>query len=122
MNNGSLAPYINSKRRDKLYIISEILEITKDGTLKTQIMYRANLSFTQLNDYLKFMLGINLLEKVTKDNKPAYKPSTKGLDFLRRYQEITEILKPENVNEEKIKALVVDDSGSVKVRQVNSNK
>jgi predicted transcriptional regulator len=42
-----------SKRRDKLYIIAEILEIAKEGTLKTQIMYRANLSFTQLNDYLK---------------------------------------------------------------------
>ena len=50
------------KRRDKLYIIAEILEIAKEGILKTQIMYRANLSFTQLNEYLKFMLKINLLE------------------------------------------------------------
>jgi hypothetical protein len=30
------------KRRDKLYIIAEILEIAKEGVLKTQIMYRAN--------------------------------------------------------------------------------
>ena len=42
----------SSKRRDRLYIIAEILEIAREGTLKTQVMYRANLSFTQLNDYL----------------------------------------------------------------------
>jgi predicted transcriptional regulator len=52
----------SSKRRDKLSIISEILEIAKEGTLKTQIMYKANLSFAQLNDYLKFMVKTSLLQ------------------------------------------------------------
>ena len=37
------------KRRDRLYILAEILAIAKNGYLKTQIMYRANLSFAQLN-------------------------------------------------------------------------
>jgi predicted transcriptional regulator len=85
-----------SKRRDKLYIISEILEIAKDGTLKTQVMYRANLSFTQLNDYLGFMLKINLLEKEIVNDKDVYKATEKGLDFLQRYREITEMLRSEN--------------------------
>ena len=85
-----------SKRRDKLYIIAEVLEIAKEGTLKTQIMYRANLSFTQLNDYLKFMLKINLLDKVMHNDKEVYKATEKGLDFLQRYREITELLKTEN--------------------------
>lgn len=40
------------KRRDKLDIMAEILDITREETLKTQVMYRANLSFTQLNNYL----------------------------------------------------------------------
>jgi len=88
----------SSKRRDKLYIISEILEIAKDGVLKTQIMYRANLSFTQLNDYLKFMLRINLIEKNVENGKEVYKATEKGMDFLQRYREITELLKKENVN------------------------
>jgi len=85
-----------SKRRDKLYIIAEILEIAKDGTLKTQIMYRANLSFTQLNDYLSFMLKLNLLNKSLVNDKEIYKATDKGLDFLQRYREITELLKTEN--------------------------
>jgi predicted transcriptional regulator len=82
-----------AKRRDKLYIVSEILEIARDGSLKTQIMYRANLSFTQLNDYLRFMLQINLLERVLMNDREMYRATEKGLDFLQRYREINELLK-----------------------------
>ncbi|MEM3730359.1 MAG: winged helix-turn-helix domain-containing protein [Candidatus Bathyarchaeia archaeon] len=88
-----------SKRRDKLYIISEILEIAKDGVLKTQIMYRANLSFTQLNEYLDFMLKIKLIEKFVENNKEIYKATAKGLEFLQRYREITELIRHENDNQ-----------------------
>ncbi len=83
----------SAKRRDKLYIIAEILEISREGVLKTQIMYRANLSFTQLNDYLQFMVKINLLEKVPVGGKDTYRSTNKGLDFMQRYNEITELIK-----------------------------
>ena len=96
--NGSLGPYVNSKRRDKLYIMSEILGISRDGVLKTQIMYRANLSFTQLNDYLRYMLRVSLLQKVIENDKDIYRATEKGEDFLQRYREITEVLKTENEN------------------------
>jgi predicted transcriptional regulator len=85
----------SSKRRDRLYIIAEILEIAKEGTLKTQVMYRANLSFTQLNDYLKFMLKISLLNKISENDKEIYRATNKGIDFLQRYREIVELLKTE---------------------------
>jgi predicted transcriptional regulator len=88
----------SQKRRDKLYIIAEILDIAKDGVLKTQIMYRANLSFTQLNDYLEFMLRVNLVERIVERDKEIYKATPKGLDFLQRYRELTELLKSENDN------------------------
>jgi predicted transcriptional regulator len=86
-----------SKRRDKLSIIAEILEIAKDGTLKTQIMYKANLSFAQLNDYLKFMLKTSLLNKFRANGKDVYEATEKGIDFLQRHVELTELLK-ENEN------------------------
>jgi len=91
-----VVPNNSPKRRDKLYIMAEILEIARDGTLKTQIMYRANLSFTQLNDYLKFMLRISLLEKLVQNDKEIYKATEKGIDFLQRYREINELLKNES--------------------------
>ena len=87
-----------AKRRDKLFIIAEILEIARDGVLKTQIMYRANLSFTQLNDYLKFMLKNELLEKNYLNDKEVYKATEKGMNFIQRYREITELLQNENEN------------------------
>ena len=87
-----------SKRRDKLFIIAEILEIAKEGTLKTQIMYRANLSFTQLNEYIRFMLKISLLNKSITNGKGTYRSTEKGLNFLQRYIELTELLKTEEDN------------------------
>jgi predicted transcriptional regulator len=84
-----------SKRRDKLCIIAEIIEIAKEGTLKTQIMYKANLSFAQLNDYLKLMLKIQLMEKLVDQGKDVYVSTEKGLDFLQRQCELTELLKTE---------------------------
>lgn len=95
MNSGTSD--LSSKRRDKISIIAEILEIAKDETLKTQIMYRANLSFAQLNDYLEFMLKIDLLKKFLNRGKVVYTATEKGTDFLQRHCELTELLK-ENEN------------------------
>ena len=87
-----------TKRRDKLYIIAEILNISGNGTLKTQIMYRANLSFAQLNEYLKLLLKIRLLEKFVRNGKDTYRATEKGADFLQRHREISELLKTEEEN------------------------
>lgn len=98
MKTGIWCSTLSQRRRDKLYIIAEILEIAGDGALKTQIMYKANLSFTQLNEYLKFMLKIRFLDRFVKDGKEFYKVTEKGLDFLQRYQEITDLLKTDDEN------------------------
>ena len=87
-----------SKRRDKLGIIAEILEIAKNGALKTQIMYNANLSFAQLNEYLKYMLKIRLIDKLEARGKEVYVTTEKGSDFLQRHYELAELLKGENEN------------------------
>jgi predicted transcriptional regulator len=83
------------RNRDRLFILAEILEIAKEGTLKTSIMYRASLSYTQLMDYMSFMLKVGLLMKVLENNKEVYKATLKGMDFLQRYIEITELLRLE---------------------------
>ena len=56
-------------------------------------MYKANLSFAQLNEYLKFMLKIKLIQKVIHAGKDVYVATEKGLDFLQRQCELTEMLK-----------------------------
>lgn len=81
------------KRRDRLYIIAEILVIAKDGSLKTQIMYRANLSFAQLNEYLNFLLKMELLKVNTENGKTIYKTTPKGVKYLENYEEISNLLR-----------------------------
>jgi len=81
------------KRRDRLYIIAEILEIAKDGTLKTQIMYRANLSFSQLNEYLNLLVKLNLLESKQINGRVIYRTTDKGFKYLDNYKEILQLLK-----------------------------
>ena len=81
-----------NKRRDRLYIIAEILKIAEDGSLKTQIMYKANLSFAQLNEYLSFLLQMELLEIRKEKRKKIYVTTTKGLEYLGKYGEISILL------------------------------
>ena len=91
-----------SKRRDKLSIMAEILEISKNGTLKTQIMYKANLSFAQLNEYLRFMLKTQLLKKFSTNRKDVYGVTKKGEEFLYCHSEITELIKEKTKNQVKM--------------------
>ena len=88
------------KRRDHLFIMAEILEVAMDGALKTQVMYRANLSFAQLNEYLKLMLDIKLLETVKNSQKTLYKTTAKGVRYLQSYREIRDLLKKERGSSE----------------------
>lgn len=89
------------KRRDRLYILAEILDIAKEGSLKTQIMYRANLSFTQLNEYLDLLTTMKLIEITENKDKTIYKTTPKGFQYLQNYKEIIELLKNNNNNGER---------------------
>jgi predicted transcriptional regulator len=80
------------RRRDRLHIIAQILEISKSGCLKTQIMYRANLSFAQLNEYLSFLTKVNLLTPKNEDNKTLYVTSYKGNQYIEKYEDIANLL------------------------------
>lgn len=87
------------KRRDRLFIIAEILDIAKDGALKTQIMYKGNLSFSQLNTYLKLLLETQLLEIIEKNKKTIYRTTTKGVEYMGRYKEVIETLTRDSNND-----------------------
>jgi len=83
------------KRRDRMFIMAEILEVAMDGALKTQMMYRANLSFAQLNEYLHLLLDVKLLETIERTQKTVYKTTSKGMRYLQSYKEIRDLMKKE---------------------------
>jgi predicted transcriptional regulator len=83
---------LEKRGRDRLHIIAEILEISEGGSLKTQIMYRANLSFFQLNEYLSLLLDIDLLKETVEKGKNVYRITPKGLEYLENYYKIRGLL------------------------------
>jgi len=91
--------FSSRRRRDRSFIIAEILVVAKEGALKTQIMYRVNLSFAQLKEYLSLLLNLNLLKAVKMSEKTIYKTTRKGLRYLQSYREIRELLKEEKGKE-----------------------
>ena len=91
MNNNDL-----ERRRDRLHIMAEILQVTLEGALKTQVMYKANLSFAQLNQYLSLLLDLDLLELKKSSERAVYKTTVKGMSFLESYEQILELLKKTN--------------------------
>jgi len=73
--------------------MAELLRIARRGALKTQLMYGANLSFAQLNDYLSFLISTGLLKTFQEGNKLIYKATSKGLEFLTNYEKIISLLR-----------------------------
>jgi predicted transcriptional regulator len=83
----------SSKRRDRLVIMAEIIGLANKGISKTHIMFKANLSFSQLNQFLELLSNTALLEKISINGKVVYRATEKGLEFLGKQQEAIDLLK-----------------------------
>ena len=72
--------------------MSQILEAANGGSNKTNIMYKAYLSYAQLKEYLSILVANGLLEY--EEAEQQYKTSQKGVRFMRTYLQISEIAGP----------------------------
>lgn len=87
----------NPQHRNCFYIIDDILGVVtlyEKGVGKTRIMYRANLSFDGTRDYLKIMLGAELLQEGKEGERTIYKATHKGLEFRESFGRTKQLLKP----------------------------
>jgi len=75
------------KNRNKFQITQAILEVAREGAGKTRIMYRANLSFKLLEDYLAALVRSGLL-KVKEGERKMFLTSERGLQFLREFEDL----------------------------------
>jgi predicted transcriptional regulator len=83
------------KNREHVDIVKAILEATRSGATKTQIMYKAFLSYTLLMNYLKILQDKELLKFDIRTQQ--YKSTKKGIQFIEYYQKLAEILDINNV-------------------------
>ena len=80
-------------RRDRLHIMAEIIETTKESQLKTRIMYNANLSFSQVNEYLSFLTEKGFLRVHVENGKKLYEATAKGKQYIENYREMSNLLR-----------------------------
>ncbi|MDD5509376.1 MAG: winged helix-turn-helix domain-containing protein [Dehalococcoidales bacterium] len=79
------------RRRSSIEVIADMLRLGEAG--KTEIMYSANMSYFQLQKYLKFLLELKLIDRVMIGNPVVtYRVTRKGLKLLRHIDNILEIL------------------------------
>jgi len=80
-----------NNRRSNIEVIADMLRLGEAG--KTEIMYSANMSYAQLQKYLKFLLQLGLIDKVTVGNPiVTYRVTRKGLRLLKSIDSILEML------------------------------
>ncbi len=71
-------------RRGKLEILIALLEVCEEEVLKTTLVYKTNLNFKIVRDYLKF-----LKEKGwVMENGKMYRITDAGKTFLKKAKEI----------------------------------
>jgi predicted transcriptional regulator len=75
--------------RGRIEITANILEIAKQGSRKTRIMYQGNLSFDLVQKYLKQLEQLGLVEvKNTSKGEKMYLATKKGQEFLADFYEL----------------------------------
>jgi predicted transcriptional regulator len=82
------------KYRNRTDIIAMILQASMNGATMTRLMYSAYLSYTQVQEYLKYLTERRLIS--FEDGTHAYTLTEQGLHFLRVYDEINEIVSLKN--------------------------
>ncbi len=72
------------RRRSNIEIIADMLRIGENGAGKTEIMYTANMSYSQIQKYLDYLVNHGFINKVNMDNTlVAYQVTDSGLKLLR---------------------------------------
>ena len=84
------------RKRDKMKIIYDILKVIHDKNnqiLHTHILYKANLSYPILQQYLEELIFKKLVVEQSVENKRIYSLTDKGFEFLQKYSVITNFMK-----------------------------
>jgi predicted transcriptional regulator len=85
-----------ARRRDRLAILAQMLALARDPITASNIMYTLHLSATQTFEYVDLLLYMKLFALInsnaTKKNQAVYKTTRKGLQYLRNYIEIIDLV------------------------------
>ncbi|MBA7670317.1 hypothetical protein ES703_78462 [subsurface metagenome] len=70
-----------------------MLKVGENGAGKTEIMYSANMSYSQIQKYLGYLTGQGFIDKIKMGNPSVtYKVTDNGLKLLQLISSIKEML------------------------------
>jgi len=82
-----------NNRRSNIEIIADMLRVGENGAGKTEIMYSANMSYSQIQKYLGFLLSHGFITKMKIGNPSVtYQVTEPGLKLLKSIDSVMEIL------------------------------
>lgn len=85
-----------NRRRSNIQIIRDMLKVGENGAGKTEIMYSANMSYAQIQKYLRFLILHGFIDKVEVGNPVVtYIVTEKGLSLLKSIDTVLEVLELE---------------------------
>ena len=88
-----------NSRRSNIEIIADMLRVGENGAGKTEIMYSVNMSYSQIQKYLAFLLSQELLSRVEVGNPVVtYHVTDKGRVLLKNIDDIVDVLDLRNGN------------------------
>ena len=77
-------------KRNREEIISQILNVCRNGAIKTRVVYQANLNFKTVGPYLDLLVKNNLIE-VQQGEKRMYETTEKGETLLEALNQVSEL-------------------------------
>jgi predicted transcriptional regulator len=84
------------RKRSRIDIIHDIMMSiqNKNGRIKpTHLMYKANLSYNQMNSYLEELLEKEFIEKTVEKKSNYLLMTDKGFDFTQKIREMKDFEK-----------------------------
>jgi len=82
-----------SQRRSSIEIIADMLKVGESGAGKTRLMYNANLSYSQIQKYLGFLLSHGFIDRIEVGNPSVtYQVTESGLKLLELIHDLQEML------------------------------
>lgn len=85
------------QRRSNIEIIADMLRVGENGAGKTEIMYTANMSYSQIQKYLDYLMGQGFINRMEMDRTMvAYQVTDSGLKLLKAIDTLMEMLESSN--------------------------
>lgn len=82
-----------NRRRSDIEIMADMLKVGENGAGKTEIMYSANMSYSQIQKYLGYLMAQGFIDRMQMGNPSVtYQVTDSGLKLLQLISSIKEML------------------------------